>query len=112
MMTVRKQKAMAGKRVGVIAIGMLSLAFLPEIALAASFKQFVSILIGLVETATFLLGTILLLVFFWGIARFIFNASNSQKHAEDKTFLFWSVLCLAVMFSVWGLVEILRVTLI
>ncbi len=93
---------------------VVAAAFLPAVASAApaNFKDFAYTLVAIVQTATFFLGTVLLLVFFFGIARFVWNSSNSQKHSEDKAFLFWSVICLAVMFSVWGLVEILRITLV
>ena len=41
-----------------------------------------------------------------GIARFFFSDSD-EKRKEGRAFALWSIIALAVMFSVWGLVKIL-----
>ena len=51
----------------------------------------------------------------FGVARlglfiFIFNAGNEDKIEDGKKLMFWGGIALFVMFSVWGLVGILRNT--
>lgn len=56
-----------------------------------------------------LLFTIAGLVFVWGAVKFISSRDSSEKEAGQQ-FMLWGVIAFAVMLSVWGLVNILRVT--
>lgn len=47
-----------------------------------------------------------LLVFVWGIAKFILSAGDEKKVAEGKTLMFWGVVALFVMVSVWGIIQL------
>jgi hypothetical protein len=55
-----------------------------------------------------IIGTILF--FFFAIFRFM-SATESKKQAEYKQTLVWSFVGLFVMISVWGIVEIVSITL-
>lgn len=48
------------------------------------------------------------LVFFWGLARFIFNAGDEKKVEEGKRLMVWGVIALFVMASIWGIVALFR----
>ncbi|HVM58901.1 MAG TPA: hypothetical protein VMT80_01035 [Candidatus Paceibacterota bacterium] len=51
------------------------------------------------------------LFFIWGIVNyFIFGAADSGKRAEGGTFMLWSIIGFAVIFSVWGLVWVVIYT--
>lgn len=54
-----------------------------------------------------LLFGLVLLVFLWGVVRFLW-ATSEKEQAEGKTFLFWGVIGLFVAASVWGLVALLQ----
>jgi len=69
--------------------------------IAMSIGEIVNILIPI----AFALG---LLVFFWGLVKYIFGAEH-DKEAAKKTML-WGVIALFVMASVWGLVRFLGST--
>ena len=56
-----------------------------------------------------LLFMLALAVFIWGMVKFIM-ASQSAEKEDGKQFMLWGVVALAVMFSVWGLVNILQNT--
>ncbi len=56
-----------------------------------------------------LLFMLALAVFVWGMVKFIM-ASQSAEKEDGKQFMLWGVIALAVMFSVWGLVNILQTT--
>lgn len=49
--------------------------------------------------------------FVWGAVKFfIINADEEAKREQGKQFMIWSIIALAVMLSVWGLVGILGST--
>lgn len=55
--------------------------------------------------------SIAVLTFIWGVVKFfIINADEEAKRQEGKQFMLWGVIALAVMISVWGLVNILGKT--
>lgn len=48
---------------------------------------------------------IALLVFFWGLAKFIFSAGDEESRKDGKNFMVYSIIALFVMVAVWGLVN-------
>lgn len=48
----------------------------------------------------------------WGIVNyFFFHGSEEKSRAEGRQFIFWGVLGMVVLFSVWGFVSLLLTTL-
>jgi len=60
---------------------------------------------GLINTALPIVMGLALLGFFWGLAMFVFNAHDPEKHAEGRSIMIWGVVALFVMVAVWGLVS-------
>jgi hypothetical protein len=56
-----------------------------------------------------LIAGIALLVFFWGLVKFIFAAGSEEAKDQGKRIMIWGVVALFVMISVWGLVAFLQV---
>ena len=54
------------------------------------------------------LAGLALLVFFWGVVKFIFNAGDEEKRREGKKFMLWGIIALFVMVSLWGIVTLIR----
>ena len=51
-------------------------------------------------------------VFIWGLTSYFFlNVGDEKKRAEGRQFALWGILGLVVIFSVWGLVNMLISTL-
>ena len=51
-------------------------------------------------------------VFVWGVVSYFFiHGSEEAKREEGKQFIMWGILGLAVLFSVWGFVNIMLSTL-
>lgn len=48
------------------------------------------------------------LLFFWGVAKFIFASGNGKD--EGKKIMVWGVVAIFVMSSVWGIVALISVT--
>lgn len=51
--------------------------------------------------------TLAVLAFFWGMALLTLNAGNEQKRTTGKSIMFWGILTLFVMVSIWGIVSVL-----
>lgn len=52
-----------------------------------------------------------LLVFLWGIFLFVMSGADMDKRAEARGYILWGIIALAVMVSVWGLVNLLRTSI-
>jgi len=50
--------------------------------------------------------------FIWGIVNYFFLSANNEGNREEgKQFIFWGIIGMVVMFSVWGFVSLLLSTL-
>ena len=63
----------------------------------------------LVDLALPIVVAIALLVFFWGIVKFIFAGEEGKK--EGKSLMIWGLVGLFIMVSVWGLVGFIGTSL-
>ncbi len=51
-------------------------------------------------------------VFIWGVVNYFFlHGSDEGKRSEGRQFVFWGIIGMVVLFSVWGFVNILLSTL-
>ncbi|MDO8505184.1 MAG: hypothetical protein Q7S48_01215 [bacterium] len=61
---------------------------------------------GLINPLIAVLVGMALIVFFWGLARFIFRVGGDEKAVDDgKRIMKWGLLALFVMLSVWGIIS-------
>src|SRR3989338_6712536 len=74
-----------------------------------NFSELVDILVDLIRTAVPVIAGLALLVFFWGMAKFIFRAGGDTKAVEEgKTLMIWGLIALFVMVSVWGIISFIQ----
>ncbi len=71
----------------------------------SDFKDFVCHATNFIGILLPFVSTVAVLVFFWGIAKFINSAGDEKKVQDGKKFLFWGVIILFVMFSIWGFLQ-------
>lgn len=55
--------------------------------------------------------TVALVVFFWGMVKYIKSLGSEKDKIDGKAMMFWGVIALFVMVSVWGLVNLVSDTL-
>lgn len=48
-----------------------------------------------------------LVVFFWGLIKFIYAAGDEKKIADGKQLIIWGIIGLFVMVSIWGIINLL-----
>lgn len=86
---------------------LAALAFAPAVAFAqgnlGNLETLLRSVGRLVDIALPIIVAIGLLVFFWGLVKFIFGGEEAKK--EGQSFMIWGIVALFVMISVWGLVR-------
>lgn len=73
----------------------------------SDFGDFISMILGFISYLIPLLIAIGLLVFLWGMAKFILHAEEDEKREEGRQLMMWGAIGLFVMVSFWGLTKIL-----
>ena len=73
-----------------------------------TFKALVGQIIGLINIIVPVLAAAALVVFFIGIVRFVYRNANERGHIADKELIVWGLLAIFVLFSLWGLVSLLK----
>lgn len=59
----------------------------------------------IIQTLTLLAAAAALLVFFWGLAKFILAVGGDEEAVKQgRTLMIWGILALFVMTSIWGIV--------
>ncbi len=82
-----------------------------------TFAQFIGSgttgIIGIINTVILpVIVAFMFVIFVWGIVKYFFlNVDDEKARESGRQFALWSVLGLVVLFSVWGLVNILLSTL-
>ena len=61
---------------------------------------------GLIDIAIPIVFSLALLLFFWGVAKYILSAGTEKD--EGKKIMVWGVVALFVMSSIWGLTTFIR----
>jgi hypothetical protein len=51
---------------------------------------------------------IALLVFFWGLTKYIFEQGNETAKTQGKGVMVWGLIALTVMVSVWGIIRVFQ----
>ena len=64
----------------------------------------------LLDSVVPLLITLAIVVFIYGVIRYIANANDSAKREEGRNFMIWGIIGIFVIVSIWGLVELLAGT--
>ncbi len=64
----------------------------------------------LINAAIPLIIALAVLYFFWGLAKYILNASDEGAKEEGRSIMIWGVIAIFVMVSLFGLVQLLQET--
>ena len=61
-----------------------------------------AILIGLGE----LFWVLAIMLFVWGVVKFIANTNDTAAHAQGKQFMVWGIIAFVVLLSLWAIVDL------
>ena len=95
-----------------------SLSLVPALAFAQNINTDVTggletVLASLQSLMTLVVPIIIglaIIVFLWGVLKFILNAGDEGKRSEGKMFMLYGIIGIVVMVSVWGLVNFFQAT--
>jgi len=72
------------------------------------FNGLIDIFLDLIKAAIPVVAGMTLLVFFWGLVKFIFAVGGDEAAvAEGKNLMIWGILALFVMVAIWGILRFL-----
>jgi len=91
---------------------LLTFLFLiPSVALGQTDIQgIIKIVTNIVQSLSGLLAAAALLVFFWGIVKFIASAGSGEEREKAKSIMGWGIIALFVLVSFWGIIRVLTST--
>ena len=81
---------------------------LPNLVFAYPLQDLLPSVGGVLRNLIPVVFGIVLLVFFWGLAKFIFNAGDEKKIEEGKRIMVWGIIALFVMVSIWGIIRLIQ----
>lgn len=73
----------------------------------SSFKDIVNSLVSLINLTVWMLSAFAIVVFFWGLVRYIGSPGDAHGHAEARERIVWSLIALFVLFSIWGILALM-----
>jgi hypothetical protein len=88
--------------------------FLPALVFAqgtGTLQSLIAVIGNIVNRLVVIGGGVAVVAFFYGIAIFVLNAGDEKKVEEGKSWMFWSVIALFVMITIWGIIGLLQNTL-
>jgi len=71
-----------------------------------NFAGLVGVFLDLIKLTIPVIAGLALLVFFWGLVKFISNISGDEKAIkEGKNLMVWGLIALFIMISIWGILR-------
>jgi len=74
-------------------------------AAPSNFPELVKIFLDLIKLILPVLMGAAVVVFFWGIVKFITKAGDEKAIKEGRSLMFWGLIALFVMLSFWGIMR-------
>lgn len=62
----------------------------------------------IINTLITIVAGLALLVFFWGLVRFIFKLGSEADIEQGRKLMVWGLIALFVMISVWGIIRFIE----
>jgi len=74
-----------------------------------NFSDLVDIFLNLIRVALPIIVGLALLIFIWGLIKFIFRVGGGDEKAvqEGKKLMIWGLIALFIMISIWGILRFL-----
>jgi hypothetical protein len=80
-------------------------------AAPANFQGLVTIIVGLVNNALVpLIFAVALLTFLLGVFRYFFSPESTENIKTGRQVVIWGIITIAVMVSIWGILNMLSAT--
>lgn len=77
-----------------------------------TFKAAIGLVIGYINILIPVVFALTLLAFLWGVFRYVFASGSEDGLKKGREVMFWGILVLAIMVSAWGILDVLRNTIL
>lgn len=101
---------MRARILGSVATLALSLALVPALASAASLFDTLAVANTFLNALIGLFVTLAIVVFFWGLVKYIWGVGGSEDKSEGLQIMMYGVIAIFVMVSIWGIIRLLQNT--
>ena len=64
--------------------------------------------IGLINVIIPVLIGVAMIVFFWGLTQYIYQAGDTHSHDRGREIIIWGLASMFVMVSIWGIIALMR----
>lgn len=95
------------RKIGVSLVAAAT-AGIPALASAATILNTLALFNTILNALIGLFITLAIVVFFWGLIRYLFEAG--EEKAKGLSIMFYGVLAIFVMVSIWGIIRLLQST--
>lgn len=92
----------------IIIFSLISLLLPTALLNAATLGELVGKVTGVINIAIPVVSGLILLAFFWGIARYVFSGGDAMEKGRGKEIILWGLIAIFVTFSMWGIVMVLQ----
>jgi ethanolamine transporter EutH len=93
-----------------ITLSTIASLLLPAIASAQNIQSVFLLFSNLLNALIGMLITIAIVVFFWGLIKYLLHDGSSEDAHKGIHQMIWGVIAIFVMVSIWGLVALLQRT--
>ena len=76
-----------------------------------TFAGLVGKFISLITSTIPVMVGVAMVVFFWGIVKFVYASQDAHGHAEGKELIGWGLVAIFILVSVWGILAVMRSSL-
>ncbi|MEK7068812.1 MAG: hypothetical protein AAB947_00350 [Patescibacteria group bacterium] len=83
--------------------------FSPVVASAATITDTLVFISGFLNSLIGLFITLAIVVFFWGLIKYLWSMGSEDAH-EGLKIMFWGIIAIFVMVSIWGIIGLLQNT--
>jgi hypothetical protein len=73
-----------------------------------NFSGLINQLVNVINAIIPVLGSIALLIFFYGLVKYVYGSSDSHSHNDGKELIIWGLVAIFVLFSVWGIINVFK----
>lgn len=84
--------------------------FLPTVILAQNIQSIFLLFSNLLNALIGMLITAAIVVFFWGLIKYLLHDGSSEDAHKGVYQMIWGVVAIFVMVSIWGLIALLQRT--
>ena len=70
-----------------------------------SFSGFVNGVVNIMDKIVGILVAASLLIFFWGLAKFVYASGDAGEHLRGRQLMVWGIVVFFVMGSIWGIIQ-------